>query len=453
MKRFWLVLLSLGLVLAFSASAMAVDVKFSGSYYAAGMYVDKTTLNKDTASDGPSTAFYFQRLRVQTEFIVSPGLSFITRFDAMERAWGATRSLPNTTAVPASMGTKAENENIAFDYAYLNYATPIGTFQVGSRPGGAWGTVFADSSAPAWRLYYKSPSYSGFQWMAIVQKSSDKSYSANNPTAVRADQDYNIYYPAFIYTAKSWSAGVLGAYYNDATGRAGTADTSSAGDYRRKSYLVEPYVKAQIGPVAIQAELDYAWGRYQEYDNAFAGRSDVRLDSLAGWIDAVATFGPVYVGGTFAYSQGQGTDPTVKNNERGGGLDWSPTLIMWNEDRAVWLGALSSSGVASGTAGGFGNAGMYNAWFYQGKVGVKPIEELDIMASLTYATADTIPTGYVSKNYGYEVDVTGTYKITNNLSYMLGVGYLFTGDYFKGTNSSASVANDFLVINKLTLTF
>ena len=46
MKRFWLVLLSLGLVLAFSASAMAVDVKFSGSFYAAGMYLDKTYIQQ-----------------------------------------------------------------------------------------------------------------------------------------------------------------------------------------------------------------------------------------------------------------------------------------------------------------------------------------------------------------------------------------------------------------------
>ncbi len=49
MKRFWLVLLSLGLIVAFSTSAMAVDVKFSGEYYAAGMYLDKTTLLKVTS--------------------------------------------------------------------------------------------------------------------------------------------------------------------------------------------------------------------------------------------------------------------------------------------------------------------------------------------------------------------------------------------------------------------
>ena len=98
MKRFWLVMLSLGLVLAFSASAMAVDVKFSGSFYAAGMYLDKTNFYKAEASnpvygsEGVSTAFYYQRLRVQTDFIVSPGLKLVTRFDAMERAWGAPRS-------------------------------------------------------------------------------------------------------------------------------------------------------------------------------------------------------------------------------------------------------------------------------------------------------------------------------------------------------------------------
>ncbi len=46
MKRFWLVLLSLGLIAAFSTQAMAVDVKFSGEYYAAGMYLDKTTFKK-----------------------------------------------------------------------------------------------------------------------------------------------------------------------------------------------------------------------------------------------------------------------------------------------------------------------------------------------------------------------------------------------------------------------
>ena len=91
---------------------------------------------------------------------------------------------------------------------------------------------------------------------------------------------------------------------------------------------------------------------------------------------------------------------------------------------------------------------------------MKPIAALNIMASLSYAQADIKPwatagnstTVYLNNSYGYEIDVTGTYKITNNLSYMLGVGYWFVGDYFKGTTTN-SVKDDYLLINKLTLTF
>jgi hypothetical protein len=75
------------------------------------------------------------------------------------------------------------------------------------------------------------------------------------------------------------------------------------------------------------------------------------------------------------------------------------------------------------------------------------------MASLSYSTADKKPKDFVGGSYGLEVDVTGTYKITNNLSYMLGVGYLFTGDYFKGTAGTSQVSDDYMIINKLTLTF
>ena len=143
MKRFWLVLLSLGLIAAFSTTVFAVDVKFSGEYYAAGMYLDRTTLHKgyyDTKTEkdvpeGPSTAFYYQRLRVRTDFIVAPGLTLVTRFDAMERAWGASRTNayvatsatdPSPKLAADSAGTVAENENIAFDWVYIDYKSPIG---------------------------------------------------------------------------------------------------------------------------------------------------------------------------------------------------------------------------------------------------------------------------------------------------------------------------------------
>ena len=59
----------------------------------------------------------------------------------------------------------------------------------------------------------------------------------------------------------------------------------------------------------------------------------------------------------------------------------------------------------------------------------------------------------VSNAYGTEIDLIGTYKISNNLSYMLGFGYLFTGDYFKGFDPTTEVSDNYMLINKLTLTF
>jgi hypothetical protein len=79
--------------------------------------------------------------------------------------------------------------------------------------------------------------------------------------------------------------------------------------------------------------------------------------------------------------------------------------------------------------------------------------QLDTMMSVSYAQADKKPLGYTGDAYGWEVDVTGTYKITNNLSYMLGIGYLFTGDYYKGSTAGAELTDDYMLINKLTLSF
>lgn len=454
MKRFWLVLLSLGLVMAFSASAFAVDVKVSGSYFAAGVYLDKVDLNEETAADeGQSTAFYFTRLRVGTELIVSPGLSLITRFDAMERVFGATRNASTTTTQSQSAGTVAENENIAFDYVYIKYATPIGTFQVGAQSGGTFGTIFNDSEEPRYRIKYISPDYSGFSWTATIEKNKDNSYysyttgsTTTSNGSTNADADMDTYYLTGVYKAKNWAAGLLYGYQIDNTNTANTVIV--AGDrYKATKHIFNPYATAVFGPVKLQAELKYEVGE-RDYESAAVNDKDI--DSFAGWIDAVATFGPVYVGGTFAYAQGDvdSADDEV-NNTVNGGIDWSPTLIMWNEDRARWVGSIKSTAV--GTNDGFDYT-FGNAFLYQLRVGVKPVEKLDVCFAVSYAQRDKTPANY-DDELGWEFDLTGTYKITNNLSYMLGAGYLITGDYFKGANQASEVENNYMIINKLALTF
>ena len=466
MKRFCLVMLSLGLALAFSAQAFAVDVKFSGSYYAAGMYLDKVTLKDkigtvpasagDDPQNGTSTAFYYQRLRVQTDFIVSPGLKLVTRFDAMERIWGGTRAAAGILADSQSAGTTAENQNIAFDHAYVQYDSPIGTFKVGYMDDQVWGTVFCDAAQPKGVIGWNKV-MGPWNFIVKVVKSTDNSYSYANSTVVppvaTTDLDNDKYAAAVLYTWNNGQAGLLGGMYHDATKKnTGTPDQQ----YNAQYYALLPYARAQIGPVKVQAEVVYAWGTWMAYESSVA--ADVKLESLGIFVDAVADFGMLYAGGTLAYMSGD--DPGTTDKVEGGtmivqgGSDWNPCLIMFNKDITYWSGTLGGYNATSN-----GNP-MNNAWFGQGRVGVKPIAALDIMASVSFANADKKPalapasgTGVLNNSYGWELDITGTYKITNNLSYMIGAGYLWTGDYYQGYSQEQGLNNNYLLINKLTLTF
>ncbi len=453
MKRFWLILLSLGLVMAFSVPAWALDVKFSGSYYAAGMYLDKTDLEKSDASTAHnnSTAFYFQRLRVQTDFIVSPGLKLITRFDAMERAWGAPRSYPDGSfpLFGDSAGTEAENENIAFDWAYIEYASPIGVFTVGYQPDGGWGTVFADNQENGlsvgkigWAI--TSGGFTGRIQVAKILELSKTAKFSSTPWSNLTDTDIDKYSADVKYAWNGGEAGLRGFWWRSAALR--------IVDIMTNVYGVIPYAKAKIGPVTIQAELDYYWGDAIKWE--VVGPTNVKLENLGFFLDAVADFKMFYAGGTFAYISGD-DDNTTDKLEGGfltGGVDWNPCLILWNFERTKWAGNLY--GVIDSA-----DSPMSNVWFFQVRGGVRPIAALDIMASVSYALADqkfSLFGGPHDENaYGTEVDLTATYKITNNLSYMVGVGYLFTGAYYKGAvgYSYGEVRDDYLLINKLTLTF
>ncbi len=449
MKRFTVILLALGIVAAFSTTVFALDVKFSGEFYAAGMYLDKTSLNKDSYLKGTppaivasnvSTAFYYQRLRVRTEFIITPGLKLITRFDAMERIWGANRSAPGTALAADSAGTRAENENIAFDWAYVEYKSPIGIFSAGYMNDGSTGTIFGNSFGAKGRIKY-SNSYGPVTVNLAYTKEREASRNAVNAVNT-VDADNDKYGIEGVFRWKGGRAGLNVNYYNYANTR-----PQLVGPYRRNYFLITPYVMAKLGPVAVQGEFNYLTGKDKSENGGLT--PDVTLENYSGWIDATADFKMFYAGGSIAYVSGN--DPgTADKNEGGlinGGRDWNPCLIMWNYERTNWAGGLAGFDAAAQ------DTGMANGWFFQLRGGVRPVPELDVMASVSYANADKKPAGYLYNAYGYEVDLTATYKITNNLSYMLGFGYLFAGDYYKGKLDTNQITNDYLVVNKLTLTF
>jgi hypothetical protein len=439
MRKFWIVLLSIGLIVAFTMPVCAADVKFSGSYVAQGYYENNRSF-KDP--EGSSFANMWQRLRVQTVFQVQEGLSLTTRFDAMEKIWGAARQ--SATAGIDSGAPTAENDNLKFELAYVTFNLPVGQFDVGYQTQSVFGTSFADGDS----VYGPRVKYTlvtgPITWLAIWDKvEGQKAYSTSGPagTPAETDSDQNKYDVAFMYNWGKGNAGLLFIFLNDSS-------TSSAG-YKRQWYVFDPYVKANFGPVYIEAEALYVAGKTRKYEDGVAG-TDLKKGSLSAYAMAMGTFGPVYAGlaGVWVPGDNDATDDKDKAGYPGSNA-FQPCLMLFNYDLSRWNGNFGSGSVV----GGGGAAGITNAQVLHAFGGIKPIPAMDVKLSYTYAKADKVVTNWVSKTYGHEVDLTATYKIYDNLSYMIGGGYIFVGDFWKGTNASAQIKNDYLLTHKLTLTF
>ncbi|HYA15182.1 MAG TPA: hypothetical protein VEF33_12655, partial [Syntrophales bacterium] len=157
MRKFWIVLLSVGLIMAIAAPVLAVDVKFSGSYVIQGYYEDNRQIADIPGSTlpgsqaGPSLSLTWQRLRVGTEFQVAEGLKLTTRFDAMEKVWGAASGAAGAAAGQAPFAASMDAngiqttgstaaENIKFQHVYVTFNTGIGRFLVGYQAQTGWGT-------------------------------------------------------------------------------------------------------------------------------------------------------------------------------------------------------------------------------------------------------------------------------------------------------------------------
>ncbi|MGB5219353.1 MAG: hypothetical protein WBN66_13770 [Smithella sp.] len=456
MKRFWLVLLSLGLVMAFSVSALAVDVKFSGEYYVQGMYLDRTDVKDASDGNDPSTAFFFQRFRLGTDFIVSDCLKLVTRVDIMERTWE-----PDTATNYGADTSGSDARNVDWDIAYIDYTSPIGKFLVGYMEDYVWGTIWGNRATgpTTGKIKYIVPIPNTPVMMVFAYAKEEENNLSIQGGMQAEDRDYESYRVGPIFNFKSdavaGEAGILFIYNNVNQYRGlGFDPVVGTAPFKQDMYVFQPYFKAKVGPVAMQGEINYAIGKREFESPADAYLEDRDINSLTAWFDADANFGMFSVGGSFAYVMGQDPNEEDIQDALTGGRDWNPCLIMNNNNMYyTWIGPMGSN-VTPGATNAFRGSvdgEMNNVFFGQVRGSVTPIPQLTAGMSFSMAQADEDFEGDSDK--GFEIDLTGTYKITNNLSYMLGFGYLFTGDFYKGADGAGEIEDDYIVLNKLTLSF
>jgi len=452
MKKLLVVLLSLGLIVAFSMPAAAVDVKFSGEYYVVGIYDN----NPNLTDPGYSQAYFAQRLRIKPVFEIAPGLKLTTQFDALEKAWGdnewrrgAGSFSSDGTSSRSSLGvaTRLTQENIEFEQSYVTFDTAVGQVQIGYQTGNVWGSDFGNTptTMPRAQIMTKVGDFT----MGFIYEKYYETLVANRGIV---DGDSDSYALAGIYKTKGIEAGMLFKYYVDKTRR-------PASNYSGKYFLLSPYAKLAFGPVYIETEVNYLTGKAREYETA---ATDIDMASWSAIIDGSVKFGPAKVGAMFAYVKGNDFSTDKSTGSLMGGYGWNPALMLMNGDMKNWAGNYdmrnNPQGYIYGPAGCNGLSDMkFNTIWYQLYAEYKMSPKLGFTTALTYATVETkklsATTEALSDKLGTEFDVTADYKIFDNLSYMVGAGYLWTGDYMKLANAAAKIDNNYILTNKLTLKF
>jgi len=476
MRKFLIVLLSVGLLVAFSISAFAVggaDVKVSGQYLINGMYASNPSLKKTT--DKGSYGVYDQRLRMQLDFKVAEGLMLVTRFDALEKVWGAI----NGTESYDSSGRKydaiaGEQENIEFERAYVDFTTGIGRFMVGYQQFTYWGTAVADGNNTKPGIKYIVASGPSILVLAL-ERDQEGQVRSGVKTFDYLDSDKDIYDLGYIY---KWNGGEAGIMYQFVQGNFNRpASSTPAGSFKTTLHVFDPYVKQTMGPLYVEAEMIYLTGKVVEFENPLKalGAKDIDASDFGFYIKANYDLKPAYVGASFLYVQGDDYGSATKQNGgwirkmNAGTNVFEPCLIFGSYwyNHAVGGQTGFATTTTSATGMGYNNYTYFfdNLWMVQGYVGTKPTPKLDVMLSYTWLKADQKPRAikgsavgagnleFVSDSLGTELDFKATYKIFDNLSYMIGAAYFWTGDYFKGTSAANQVDDNYLLMHSLNLTF
>lgn len=452
MKKLFLLLFSVFFVVAFSMPVVAADVKFFGDYYAAGYLTKNYSLSDDPADNSQSRGTIGQRLRIHTLFQVAEGLKLTTRFDALERLWGQEPTI-GTVNPTSGTGSNGEN-NISWERAFVTFNLGPGFFDVGYQAEGYWSPIaFGNTTGSGPAIRYTAP-VGPVTLSAYWEKL--KESQLNPVTYGPADWDRVGLQGTFKW--KSGQAGIQGIwehYENNAPETLNVVWTNWAPGFAGKLnlYEVSPFVQAKLGPVDLEGKLYWTKG---SFENTATG-ADTDVDGLSAYLNAKVNIGPAYVGAMAAYVKGDDPTDSDRTLSHGGGQDWDPCLMLGNDRYSKWQGGRYTNNMGWGTvAGGVPFRSGWNeenVWIYQGYVGLNPIPKLALKASFTYMKQDETQVAGTDDHIGNELDITAAYKIYPNLAYMIGFGYLWTGDYFKGAAGTNLVDDNYLIMHQLTLTF
>lgn len=450
MKKVLSTVAALGLVVGIASSAAALELKIKGDYTVDGFYIDDAagaaavngTGGKGlalTGTTGKSDAWLQHMFNIEAEMVVNDKISMMSRIRLID--WGTVWGSQDDTNVNNA-------RNVSIERLWMVYKTPIGNFDVGRRPAGAWGLSFADTATAGDRLMWNSAKAFGenFSTYAFYQKKTEtEAYSATTD-----DRDVD-YYEVAATLKDGWGKATL-AYGYDLNN--GSDDPTVPASFEQTTHTIKGVAQIKIGSnMGFDTEFDYKFGD-KDFNYNTVARLDQDIDKFAFIADLYGTVDALT--GHAMYFHTSGDDDAANNtdieNYGGTGADFEPLYILTgvfgnilNTDQNV---TPTAAGNAFGTAA---QAAGVNAIVLTADYAAT--QDLTLHAGFGYAQADKELPTFLDNEYGFEYNVGAAYRLQDNLIYAVHLGYLDTGDFFKGANAATELNNIMLASHHLTMSF
>jgi len=453
MKKVLFTVAALGLAAGIATSASALELKVKGDYTVDGFYIDNAAGAAAYDGDGGqglqlasdytsplladvetnSDAWLQHMFNIEAEMIVNDKISMMSRVRLVD--WGSVWGAQDDTDVN-------NGHNMSIERLYMVYKSPVGIWEIGRRPNGAWGIPFIDSAGNGDRIFWKSGKLFGetFSTYAFYEKQYEgEAYvgSAGDSSVLGDDDMDQDYYEVAGALKGGWGSATL-AYGLQFDNRAyETFDTTK----NRIKGVGQFKIGSNMG---FDTEFDYVFGDKDYVSNA---TPDQDVDVFAFIADFNATFDAL--AGHAMYFHISGDDDTSRGSDiesyGGTGSDFEPLYIL----TGVFGNILNQDQGPSQFGTPARNAGA-DAMVLTADYAVS--QDLTLHAGFGYAVAAAELPGY-DNDYGFEYNAGAAYKLVDNLVYAVHLGYLDTGDFFKLGRTYKDTNSIVLASHHLTMSF
>jgi hypothetical protein len=440
MKKVLSTVAVLGLVAGLATSAAALELKVKGDYTVDGFYIDDSNgapaLPGTEAGGGgvaltgtkaKSDAWLQHMFNIEAEMVVNDKISMMSRVRLID--WGTVWGSQDDTNVN-------NGRNMSIERLWMVYKSDIGLWDVGRRPGAAFGLSFIDSVGNFDRIMWRSGKLFGdtFSAHAYFQKNTEaEAYLADTD-----DQDTD-YYEVAGAAKGGWGSATL-AYGLTLNNSGDIPGTTEAG-FETNQHRIKGVGQFKIGSnMGLDTEFDYNWG---EKDYNQTGKTDQDISKFAFIADFWATVDALTGHAMYFHTSGDDDNAITTDIEDygGTGADFEPLYILTGA-----FGRILNSDQGGSDAQTAGVHAVVVSADYAAT------QDLSLRAAIGYAQADKEKTSW-DDEYGFEYNVGAAYRLQDNLIYAVHLGYLDTGDFFKKGIAATELNNIMLASHHLTMSF